>query len=106
MADEGEAGFFRVLEESGEPRVRAGLENREWGTREALVRVWLHTKEQERTKAREYRTDRALDAAEKSASASEKAAIGSLQTATWTMLIAIIACLAIVVQVATSRGWF
>lgn len=106
MADEGEAKFFRNLEERGEPRVRAGLENHEWGTREALVRVWLHTKEQERAEAREQRADRALDAAEKSASASERAATGSLRTATWTMWIAVIACIAIVVQVATSRGWF
>lgn len=106
MADNSEAGFFRVLEERGEPRVRASLENHEWGNREALVRVWLHTKEQERARTREQHADRALDAAEKSASASEKAATGSLQTAYWTMLIAFAAFLAILVQIATSRGWF
>lgn len=106
MADKDEANFFRVLEERGEPRVRAGLANREWGAREALVRVWLHTKEQERAEVREQRADRALDAAEKSAAASERAATGSLRTATWTMWIAVIAWLAIVAQVATSRGWF
>jgi hypothetical protein len=68
--------------------------------------VWLKMKEQQRAEAREQRADRALDAAEKSASASERAALASLRTASWTMWIAIIACLAIVVQVATSRGWF
>jgi hypothetical protein len=98
---------FAECEKLGEAVVRAKVDAGSFGNHSAFPRQWLIEKADERSRQREaeerQRNERALTAAEKSASSSERAAIAARDSARWTMWTAIVAIFSIVVSIVVSH---
>ena len=93
---------YAACEKLGEVAVRSMVDAGSFGGHSAFHRQWLLEKADERLrqKEREERghNERAVAAAEHSATASEKAALAARDSARWTMWAAVVALLSIIVQ--------
>jgi len=93
---------YADCEKAGETAIRALVDAGNFGGHSAFYRQWLLEKADERRRQQETeaneRNIRAIAAAEKSATAAERAAIAARDSARWTMWAAIVALLSIVLQ--------
>lgn len=95
--------IYAECEKLGEVSIRAQVKAASQGGSISFhKRTWLEEKDTERNRLREIeereQNNRALAAAEKSAAASERAAIAAKESARWTMWAAIVALTAIIMQ--------
>ena len=93
---------FAECEKLGEIAVRAKLEAGNFGRFSAFHLEWLHQKAEDRLRQQfaeeRERAERAIAAAEKSAHASQQAAMAARDSARWTMWAAIVALVSILAQ--------
>ena len=100
MAVEEDDAFIARLEREGVSRVSAQFEGRRYsGHHKELVSEWLYSKAWDEATDTRAKADLALDAARKSAAAAERSADATERVARWTIWVAIIALLAVVVSV-------